>query len=257
MKLWRSLVIAFGMYSAIPMPRVDWDGEGMKYVFCFFPLVGLPVAGALWLWALFCRALGLGEALLAAGLTLLPLAVTGGIHMDGFCDTADALGSRRSREEQLRILSDPHSGAFAVMGAAGHLLLTWALWLELIPDLSPGLFGALGLGFVLSRSLSGFAVATFRLAKGSGLVHAFAEAAQRRTAAGVSAAFALLSAGGMVLLARGPGLGAAAGAALAFFGYRRMAYRRFGGITGDLAGFFLEVCEVMILAGAAVGLRLG
>ena len=104
MKLWCSLVIAFGMYSAIPMPRVDWDGEGMKYVFCFFPLVGLPVAGALWLWALFCRALGLGEALLAAGLTLLPLAVTGGIHMDGYLDTADARCSFGDREKKLEIL---------------------------------------------------------------------------------------------------------------------------------------------------------
>ena len=256
MKLWRSLIIAFGMYSALPMPRVEWDEDGMKYALCFFPLVGLAVGASLGLWALLCRALGFGAPLLAAGLTLLPLAVTGGIHMDGFCDTADALGSRRSREEKLRILSDSHAGAFAVMGAAGYFLLTWALWQELAPALTGRLLGVLGLGFVLSRALSGLGVATFRLAKGSGLVHAFATAAQKRTVALADGLLALFCAGAIIRLAPGPGLGAVAGAAAAFGYYRLMAYRQFGGTTGDLAGFFLETCELMMLAGAAVGLRL-
>ena len=36
----RSLIIAFSMYSRIPMPRCEWDERGMKYSMCFFPLVG-------------------------------------------------------------------------------------------------------------------------------------------------------------------------------------------------------------------------
>ena len=34
---------------------------------------------------------------------------------------------------------------------------------------------------------------------------------------------------------------------LAFISYRRMAYKWFGGITGDLAGYFLQMCELGIL----------
>jgi adenosylcobinamide-GDP ribazoletransferase len=37
--------------------------------------------------------LGFGRILFAAGFTLLPVIVTGGIHLDGFCDTTDALAA--------------------------------------------------------------------------------------------------------------------------------------------------------------------
>lgn len=30
-KLWRGLVTAFSMYSALPMPQVAWDADSMKY----------------------------------------------------------------------------------------------------------------------------------------------------------------------------------------------------------------------------------
>ena len=41
-----SCIIAFSMYSKVPMPRVDWSEKNMKYAFCFFPLVG-AVLGAI------------------------------------------------------------------------------------------------------------------------------------------------------------------------------------------------------------------
>ena len=44
--LWNSFIVAFSMYSKIPMPRADWTRENMKYSMCFFPWVGL-VIGAL------------------------------------------------------------------------------------------------------------------------------------------------------------------------------------------------------------------
>ena len=63
---------------------------------------------------------------------------------------------------------------------------------------------------------------------------------------------AFFAAAGMVALAPLPGLAAAAGAALAFLWYL-LVCRGFGGTTGDLAGWFLTVCEGAILAGAVVG----
>ena len=41
---------------------------------------------------------------------------------------------------------------------------------------------------------------------------------------------------------------AAAGAAGTFLCYRRMAIGKFGGVTGDLAGYFLQMCELVMLA---------
>ena len=37
----KSLLIAFAMYSKVPMPFVKWEKENMKYVLALFPLVGV------------------------------------------------------------------------------------------------------------------------------------------------------------------------------------------------------------------------
>lgn len=51
------------------------------------------------------------------------LLVNGGIHMDGFMDTIDALSSHKSRDDKIRILDDPHTGAFAIIYAIFMFLL--------------------------------------------------------------------------------------------------------------------------------------
>ena len=44
-------------------------------------------------------------------------------------------------------------------------------------------------------------------------------------------------------------LGAIIGAAAAFGYYRYVSYKQFGGVTGDLAGYFLQICELVMLTG--------
>ena len=78
-----SLVIACSMYSRIPMPKVQWTKERMKYVMCFFPLIGLVIGICLWAWGQIAGVLGLGLLSYCLGGTLLPLGITGGIHMPG------------------------------------------------------------------------------------------------------------------------------------------------------------------------------
>ncbi|MBQ1993637.1 MAG: adenosylcobinamide-GDP ribazoletransferase, partial [Lachnospiraceae bacterium] len=38
-----AFIIAFSMYSKIPMPRREWTSKGMKYAICFFPVVGMVI----------------------------------------------------------------------------------------------------------------------------------------------------------------------------------------------------------------------
>ena len=47
------------------------------------------------------------DARKAAGFCLIPVWVTGGIHLDGYADTCDALSSYGDREKKLEILKDP------------------------------------------------------------------------------------------------------------------------------------------------------
>ena len=60
MTLIGSLIIAFSMYSRIPMPRITWTEERMGYVMCFFPLVGAVMGVFLWLFGEAAQALELG-----------------------------------------------------------------------------------------------------------------------------------------------------------------------------------------------------
>jgi len=224
----------------------------MRYALCAFPAIGIVVGAACFLWLLLCGGLGFGRMLAAAGLALLPLGITGGIHLDGFCDAADAIASHLEPEKKLEIMKDPRTGAFGVMAVCGYLLLTFGLWDTLLAGRDARAVGMLCLGFVLSRALSGLAVAVFPLAKESGLAHTFAAAAEKRRVAVIDGHIALLAAVGMVALSPLPGLVAVTGAALAFLHYL-LVCQGFGGTTGDLAGYFLELCELAILAGGVVG----
>ena len=113
--IWNNFKVAFAMYSKIPMPPADWEKENMKYALCFFPWVGLAVGAvsAVLFWLL--QQIGAGSMLRAAVLTAVPVLVTGGIHLDGYLDTMDALSSWREKQRRLEILKDPHAGAFAII----------------------------------------------------------------------------------------------------------------------------------------------
>ena len=248
----KAVIIAFSTYSKVPMPQVEWSEKNMRYAVCFFPLVGV-VAGALLLgWCWLCQALALTPVFRAAGGVIVPLLVSGGIHMDGWCDTADALASHQERERKLEILKDSHTGAFAVIACGGWLLLDFG---ALTQPADWESWGIIALGFVLSRALSGLALANFRGARRVGMLQSFAGAARRGVVTGTMVAYGILAGAGMVLLSPVSG-GIALATALVCFGYYRwMAYRQFGGVTGDLAGFFLQLCELSVALSAALTWR--
>ena len=166
MWLLNAMIIAIAMYSKIPMPRVDWNEKNMRYAMCFFPLVGV-IIGVLEIVAgnLITVWKGEGTFFYAVVLTLIPVFITGGIHLDGFADTMDAKSSYGDREKKLEILKDPHTGAFAIISLCCYFLLCVGIFSEMRIE---RLF-ATALVFVFSRSLSGISVVTFQAAAESGL----------------------------------------------------------------------------------------
>ena len=254
MTVLRAVGMAFALYSRIPVPPLDWESGARRYTLYAFPLVGLAVGGGLLLWTWLAGALGLGQLLWAAGMTAIPLLITGGIHLDGFCDTCDALSSHQSRERKLEILKDSHTGAFAIICCGLYLLVFFAAWCEAAP--AGGAALALALGPAFSRSLSGLFAVTLPNARGTGLLATFTGPMDAVKARGVLAAWAVLTGGAMVAADVRTGLAALAGAGLACVYYVVTARRQFGGVTGDLAGFFLQLCELGMVLCAAVGQRL-
>ncbi len=243
-----SCAIAFSTYSRIPMPQVEWNEKNMRCTLLFFPLVGAAVGAVFWGADALCRLLGLGAALRAALLTAVPVAVTGGIHLDGYCDTVDALASHASREKKLAILKDSNAGAFAVIWCCVWFLLYFALLTELENT------AVAAACFVLSRSLSALGVE--RLPSARAGMGADLKRSSRFPwwALGV---YLTLWAGAVCLWgARLPGLAALLAAVCFYFIYKRLALRQFGGFTGDLAGWFLQVCELVMLSAVVLTERM-
>ena len=252
MKVFETIVVAFSMFSALPMPRVDWDQDNMRYSLCAFPLIGAVIGLVCLGWAAVCGALALPNLLRGAGLCLIPILVTGGIHLDGYADTWDALGSHADPERKQEILKDPRMGAFGGIHLCGYFVASFALWASL-PRYEGG---AVLLVLCLSRSLSGLAVASFPLAGNTGLAHTFAAGADKKR---VKLALVGLSLLLMALLCLGWGLMGAIMSLAAlgtFLRYRRMSEREFGGLSGDLAGWFLQTAELWML-GAMVFCQYG
>ena len=249
MRVIRSLVIAFSTYSRIPMPQVEWSDENRKYTMCFFPMIGAVIGLILWGWLYLCDALKIGMLLRGAVGAVIPLLVTGGIHMDGFMDTSDAIASWQTRERRLEILKDSHTGAFAVIGCAGYLLLSAAVYGETTGQAAPMLIGV----FMISRALSALALAFFKSARPGGMMDAFARTAHRRMVSITAVVYAVFCAVLWAVCGRWLVLGCFAAAAGCFAYYRHMAYRNFGGVTGDLAGWFVQITELILAAVIVLG----
>ncbi|MEF9939512.1 MAG: adenosylcobinamide-GDP ribazoletransferase [Clostridium sp.] len=243
MNLLGSFVIAFSMYSKIPMPQVEWTKERMRYAMCFFPLIGVVIGGLLLLFAYVAEKTGMGRLCFTLLGVSCPLLVTGGIHMDGFLDVSDARGSYSSREKKLEILKDPHTGAFAIIKFGIYMLLYIGAFSEL--DLR-GIWILSG-AFVLTRALSGLAVVTFPMARNDGLAATFSQAAVKKIVAVTMILYILASACFMIRVGGWIGGICLIGAAATYVWYYNMSIREFGGITGDLAGYFLQICELVIL----------
>lgn len=248
-KLYNSLIIAFSMYSKLPMPHADWEKENMRYTFCFFPLVGAVIGALVYAWSLVSSTCSVDGLLRAAVYVLIPFVISGGIHLDGFLDTCDALHAYAPRERRLEIMKDPHAGAFAVICGINLYVVNLGLWSQV----SAAGAQCLAFGFVISRCMSGWSVAAFPCAKDSGLAVTFHDAAHRRAVRLVCAAELLVLL--VVLYVRSPFymLCMTAAAVLSLCGYGYIAKKQFGGITGDLAGWFLQVNECLMAAAVVLG----
>lgn len=249
MSFFKSLTLTFAMYSKIPMPMIEWDKKSMEWVFTCFPLVGVVIGGALWLWLTLAHWLNLGSSLTAVVALLIPIALSGGIHLDGLCDTCDALGSHQSRERKLEIMKDSHIGAFGVIGCVLYLLTLFAVWGEM--TLSGETLVLLAGVPVVSRSWVSLAAVTRKNARGSGMLATFTNAANRRW----NQMFAgLWLAAGLIAFCMWSTVGcwmAAASALVALYAYW-VTEKEFGGLTGDLAGWYLQLLELGMLLAAAI-----
>ena len=161
------------------------------------------------------------------------------------------LSSYKTKEEKLEILKDSHAGAFAIIIGICWFVLDFGIYSEA----DAHTIGLLAIGFVISRTLSGLSLVSFRMAKNTGLAATFSDMALKSRVRIVMICYLIVCAGLLLYLDPLYGTAELIGALLVFFWYRHLSYEKFGGITGDLAGFFLQNCE-LFMAVCVIGLRI-
>ncbi|WP_026144901.1 adenosylcobinamide-GDP ribazoletransferase [Pseudomonas asplenii] len=237
--------IALQFLSSLPirlpgMPRPEELGRSLL---CY-PLVGLLLGGLLY--GADCLLASAPLLLHAALLLTAWVLFSGGLHLDGLADSADAwLGGFGDRERTLTIMKDPRSGPIAVVTLVLVLLLKFSALLALIEQHQSA---ALVLAPVIGRgALLGLFLVTPYVRAG-GLGQALADHLPRRVGWWVL----LLSALACLALAGWRGVWALLLATAAFCWLRHLMMRRLGGTTGDTAGALLELLEMTVLVGLAL-----
>ena len=263
MRLLRTIAVTFAQYSRIPVPVFEWDQQDMVYSMSAFPLVGAVIGLLNTGVFMLCCGFSVPAAAAALLMTAVPVIVTGGFHIDGFMDVSDALSSYADREEKLRILKDPHIGAFAVIRlallgliyiASVIIIASYGSTSRQLTDPGAIIVMILSAGFVLSRCLSAYSVLTFRSAKNEGMLYYEASAAGKGRKANLACVSVWAIAACIFMISMDPAAGIIVilTCSCVFVWYRHLSYSRFGGITGDTSGWLVTVCETAVMAATAV-----
>ena len=250
--IWHAIVSAFSTFSIIPTPRIEWNSKSLSGLLGALPLVGVAIGGIGYLYYLLAGLLELPAILSAAAMTLIPIGISGGIHLDGFTDTVDAISSYGDAEKKRAILKDPHVGAFAVIGIAFYFLFYFSLCASL--PFTSDMVILLGVTHVLGRTVGALASSLIPTSTKKGMLHAFLEDASRGNVYAllvwavlslVVAAYIMPMASGIFLLL----------SVCVFFYVKGLAQKQFGGMSGDIAGFCISLTEIVLLLGLVLSER--
>ncbi|MFH7766135.1 adenosylcobinamide-GDP ribazoletransferase [Acinetobacter sp. BSP-28] len=216
------------------MPSKQQNGQSLL----FYPLVSLIIGLILFALAYLLQAIPV--ILLSSVILVVWIWLTGGLHMDGLADTADAwVGGFGDPERTLAIMKDPSCGPIGVLSLIILCLLKWSALYVLLEQ---QYYSALILFPLLGRLAPLFLFLTTHYVRQKGLGTSIAEFIPK-TAAIIVFVLSLLTSvywgwAGMLC-------------ALSMLGtllyLRHKFIQRIGGITGDTVGASIEICEVVSL----------
>lgn len=256
MKFFKSFIMAFSLYSRIPMSHINYETGDDSYAIAFFPFVGLVIGTLFYGWNYLIinifNSISIRTDILRICIGVaIPLIITGGFHLDGFMDVCDAINSFNDKEKKLSIMKDPHIGAFSVI----RLIVLGLFYIgaySIILDMNILLIAS----FIpiISRIISAYSVLTLNNAKKEGMLYyeSYSSGGTKdgnRKRRNINLLILLVESlviiaflccfdwlrSLMLLLSMG----------IFFLYYRNKCYREFGGITGDTSGYLVCVNETV------------
>ena len=232
---------AVAFLTRLPMPHPAGPmPQNFVRAHRLFPVVGAAIGGAVGLFCLGLRAVGLPD-LAAAALALGASALlTGALHEDGLADVADGFGGGRDVASKLEIMRDSRLGTYGAL----LLLVSFVAKVSALATL-PDAFVVQGLiaAHALARGVLPFMAMKLPYARKDGLA---ANAGRPDLATATTAGALALGIAWLVLPWRAA-FGAALAAAGCAAGMAWLAQRQIGGQTGDVLGGAEQLGETAIL----------
>ncbi|PWH20674.1 MAG: adenosylcobinamide-GDP ribazoletransferase [Ardenticatenia bacterium] len=250
----RSVWAALRFLTTIPVPErwLDETSTAPRMMLWWWTVTG-GLIGALTaaiVWVAYLRLPWIACA--ALGLVAL-VVLSGGLHLDGFADMCDGVGSRAPRERALVIMKDSRTGAFGVIGIVCLLLLKFGLLAGLSPSWG---IAALGCAPVAGRLAQAWILYLYPYARAEGGMAGDFFAATTREHIIVNAVIAIVI---LFVWLQLPGIMALAWAM--FWGSTGAAWvaHWLRGHTGDTVGAMSEITELAMVLGLAImhGLSVG
>jgi adenosylcobinamide-GDP ribazoletransferase len=239
-----SLRIAIGFLTRFPVGSAPHDAADFGRALGWFPVVGAGIGASLLAAAWLLH--GILPASLVAVCTVAAWAwLSGGLHLDGFCDLVDGLsGGRGDRERTLAVMRDSHIGAHGASALCLLLIGKTAALLELLAIGGAGLLIACA---SMARFAAVMLILLFPYARGQGLGSAFHRDARHLhlLLGALALGLVLIGSGGASVIPAASGLSAAL-----LLGY--WLRRRLGGLTGDVYGAAIELAELVFLMAACL-----
>ncbi|MGR3765996.1 adenosylcobinamide-GDP ribazoletransferase [Rossellomorea sp. NS-SX7] len=244
------LLVCLQFFSSLPIPiSFKMDRDMIKRTVMMFPILGLIMGGIVGS-LLFCLSewTTLSSLALAFIVWVLPIILTGGIHLDGWMDSSDAYFSYQDKEKRLEIMKDPRAGAFAVISVIVLLSSRFLFIYEsMILD---SIFLATMIGIIpfFSRIIMGILMVTGKTAKEEGMAHYFKQHTGPMYLLTYLIPYVLIAVIFFWVLPEIADLFLlfTLAAGLLTVWIRRQTIKWFGGITGDTLGASVEGAETVL-----------
>lgn len=252
---YHALVLAFQFLTRIPVYRVFSIANTMPCsqvagkALLYYPVVGAVIGGCLIILPVMLSYFELAvSAQMQAGAVLaLWVWITGGLHLDGLADSADAwLGGFGDKQRTLDLMKDPTCGPSAVVVLILVLLLKWLALSEVIlhaQGASPVLWLAVVWVPVLARLQGMLLVVHTPYVRAQGLGTQLKNKAQAKWVW----VWVLSLSGAMMYQNLWLSLAILMTIGLGYALMRRVMMLRINGWTGDTAGASIEISELLVL----------
>lgn len=234
-------IMALSMFTILPVPYKAWKDDAVRHMMKLYPLVGIFVGLINYIVFRLTEYFNLSIILISAITMVIPFVITGMLHLDGFMDVSDALLSRRDKQEKVRILKDPNTGAFSVISLGILFIIDFAATYTLVENRS-NIIGIIIIP-IISRSLMGLMLLKKEAMKESSLGSYFKKGTGKVDIL-ILYIFLIIASFIFILLGLKFILVPLGMITIAILSVEK-SIKELGGMSGDIAGYGLVLSEVL------------